>query len=74
VSGLVIWASLYAQRVQNDVANELTAPNAAARTQASAALTRDTRDLDAQRAKVNKIMMNAVRATSAHVRLPNLPG
>ncbi len=74
VSGLVIWASLYAQRVQNDVANVLSAPDAAARTQASAALTRDTRDLDAQRAKVNKIMMNAVRATSAHVRLPNLPG
>jgi Tfp pilus assembly protein PilN len=74
VSGLVIWAALYAQKVQNDVANVLSAPTAGARTQANAALTRDTRDLDAQRAKVDKIMMNAVRATSAHANLPNLPG
>lgn len=74
VNGLLIWASLYAQRVQNDVANVLSAHDATARTQANAALTRDTRDLDAQRAKVDKIMMTAVRATSAHGTLPNLPG
>ena len=74
VTGLLTWAFPYAQRVQNDVANVLSAPNATARAQARAALTRDTHDLDAQRAKVDKIMMNAVRATSAHVTLPALPG
>ena len=74
VTGLLIWAFPDAQRVQTDVANMLSAPNATARAQASAALTRDTRDLDAQRAKVDKIMMNAVRATSAQAKLPDLPG
>jgi Tfp pilus assembly protein PilN len=74
VTGLLTWAFPYAQRVQNDVANVLSAPNATARAQARAALTRDTHDLDAQRAKVDKVMMNAVRATSAHVTLPALPG
>ena len=74
VSGLVIWASLYAQRVQDDIANMLSASSATARAQATAALTRDTRALDAQRGQVDKIMMNAVRATSAHLTLPDLPG
>lgn len=74
VTGLLTWAFPDAQRVQTDVANMLSAPNATARAQASAALTRDTRDLDAQRAKVDKIMMNAVRATSAQASLPDLPG
>ena len=74
VTGLLTWAFPDAQRVQTDVANMLSAPNATARAQASAALTRDTRDLDAQRAKVDKIMMNAVRATSAQAKLPDLPG
>ena len=74
VNGLLTWAFPDAQRVQNDVANVLSAHDATARAQANAALTRDTRELDAQRAKVDKIMMNAVRATSAHVTLPVLPG
>jgi hypothetical protein len=74
VNGLLTWAFPDAQRVQNDVANVLSAHDATTRAQANAALTRDTRELDAQRAKVDKIMMNAVRATSAHVTLPALPG
>jgi len=74
VDGLVTWAFPYAERVQSDIANVLSATSAPARAQASAALTRDTRDLDAQRAKADKIMMNAVRATSAHANLPDLPG
>ena len=74
VTGLLTWAFPDAQRVQTDVANMLSATGATARAQASAALTRDTRDLDAQRAKVDKIMMNAVRATSAQASLPDLPG
>jgi hypothetical protein len=74
VSGLLTWAAQDAPRVQNDVANVLSARDATARAQASAALTRDTRALDAQRAKVDKIMMNAVTATSAQAKLPDLPG
>jgi hypothetical protein len=74
VNGLVTWAFPDAQRVQNDVAAVLSAGDATARAQAKAALVRDTRDLNAQRAKVDKIMMNAVRATSAHAKLPDLPG
>ena len=74
VDGLVTWAFPYAQRVQNDIANVLSARDSTTRAQASAALKRDTRDLDAQRAKVDKIMMHAVTATSAHVTLPVLPG
>jgi hypothetical protein len=74
VDGLVTWAFPYAERVQADIANVLSATGAPARAQASATLTRDTRDLDAQRAKADKIMMNAVRATSAHANLPDLPG
>jgi hypothetical protein len=74
VDGLVTWAFPYAERVQTDIANVLSATGAPARAQASATLTRDTRDLDAQRAKADKIMMNAVRATSAHANLPDLPG
>jgi hypothetical protein len=74
VNGLVTWAFPDAQRVQNDVANVLGARDAIARAQANAALLRDTRALDAQRAKIDKIMMNAVRATSSHAKLPSLPG
>ena len=74
VDGLVTWAFPYAQRVQNDIANVLSARDATARAQANVALKRDTRDLNAQRTKVDKIMMNAVTATAAHAKLPELPG
>jgi cell division septum initiation protein DivIVA len=74
VNGLVTWAFPDAQRVQNDVAAVLSADGATARARANAALARDTRDLNAERAKVDKIMMNAVRATSAQAKLPDLPG
>lgn len=74
VNGLLTWAFPYAQRVQYDVANVLTARNPAARAQAMAALQRATRQLDAQRAAVDKIMMTAVTATSAKAALPVLPG
>jgi hypothetical protein len=43
VNGLLTWAFPDAQRVQNDVANVLSAHDATARAQANAALTRDTR-------------------------------
>jgi hypothetical protein len=74
VNGLLTWAFPYAQRVQYDVANVLSARNPAARTKAQAALQRDTRQLNAQRAAVDKIMMRAVTATSAKAALPVLPG
>jgi hypothetical protein len=41
---------------------------------ASAKLQRDLRTLDAQRVYLNKIMMNAVNATSATGKPPPLPG
>jgi hypothetical protein len=73
VDGLVTWAFPDAQRVQDDVAGVLGA-GGADRVAATAKLRRDLRTLDAQRAYVNKIMMNAVNATSATGRLPELPG
>ena len=73
VDGLVTWAFPDAQRVQDDVAGVLGA-SGAARVAATARLRRDLRTLDAQRAYVNKIMMNAVNATSATGKLPQLPG
>jgi hypothetical protein len=74
VDGLVTWCFPYAQRVQNDVANELGSHTAAHRQQYAAALQRDTRDLNRQRAKVDGILMKAITATGASPDLPNLPG
>jgi hypothetical protein len=73
VDGLVTWAFPDAQRAQNDVAGMLRA-HGAARVAATAKLQRGLRALNAQRAHVNKIMMNAVNATSATGKLPVLPG
>jgi hypothetical protein len=73
VDGLVTWAFPDAQQVQTDVAHVLGA-SGAARAAADAKLQRDLRTLDAQRAYLNKIMMNAVSATSATGKPPPLPG
>jgi hypothetical protein len=73
VEGLVTWAFPDAQQVQTDVAHVLGA-SGAARAAANAKLQRDLRTLDAQRAYLNKIMMNAVSATSATGKPPPLPG
>ena len=73
VDGLVTWAFPDAQRVQNDVAAALKA-HGAARVAAGQKLQRDLRALDAQRAYVDKIMMNAVTSTRASGDLPPLPG
>jgi len=73
VDGILTWAFPDAQRVQNDVAVVLNA-HGAARATATATLRRDMRIMDAQRAYVDKIMMNAVTATSATGKLPVLPG
>jgi hypothetical protein len=73
VNGLLTWAFPDAQRVQDDVATELR-DHGAARTAANAALQRDLRVLNAQRAYLDKIMMTAIRATAASGHPPPLPG
>jgi len=73
VDGLVTWAFPDAQRVQDDVAGVLRS-HGAARAAATSKLQRELRALNAQRAHVDKIMMNAVNVTSATGKLPVLPG
>jgi hypothetical protein len=77
VNDLVTWCFPYAQRVQNDVANVAGAHTAANKATYSAALQRDTRDLNQQRARIDKILRTAITRTGAtgrQARLPNLPG
>ena len=74
VTDLVAWGSPLAQRVQTDVATLVTArkPDAAAR--ASGQLRRDQRALDAQRARIDRLIGTASTSLSAHVAPPPLPG
>ena len=74
VNDVVTWAFPYAQRVQNDVANELGARDAAKRQQYAAALQRDTNDLNRQRAAIDRILVKAITATGAKASPPNLAG
>jgi len=74
VNDVVTWAFPYAQRVQNDVANELGARDAAKRQQYAAALQRDTNDLNRQRAAIDRILNKAITATGAQASPPNLAG
>jgi hypothetical protein len=63
--------------VQNDVANLAGAHTAASQASYTAALQRDTRDLNRERARIDAILRNAITATGAtgtQARLPNLPG
>lgn len=73
VNDTITWAFPYAQRVQYDIADELSAGSSAARQQAAATLARDTRDLDRQRAKIEKPITAAIAATGAQVSPLNLP-
>jgi hypothetical protein len=74
VNDVITWAFPYAQRVQNDVANELGARDPAKRQQYAAALQRDTSDLNRQRAAIDKILMKAITSTGAKASPPRLPG
>jgi hypothetical protein len=74
VNGLVAWAAPDAIRVQEDVAGVLAAPDAAARASALAALQRDLRTLNAQRAAVDSVISSASRSLSARVTPLPLPG
>ena len=70
---MVTWDFPYDQRVQYDVADILRAKGAA-QAAATVKLNRDLRVLDAQRAKVDQIMMTAIKATGATAKLPPLYG
>jgi hypothetical protein len=74
VNDLVTWAFPLAQRVQADVAAVLRARTATARTQATAALQRDQRALDAERAAIDRLLRPAIASVSARVPPPSLPG
>ena len=74
VNDLVTWCFPYAQRVQNDVANLAGAHTAANRASYTAALRRDTADLNRERARIDTILRTAITATGSQARLPSLPG
>ena len=73
VNDLVTWGFPLAQRVQADVARLVTAkaPDAVAR--ATAQLRKDQLALDAQRARISRLIGAASASLSAHVAPPNLP-
>lgn len=77
VNDLVTWCFPYAQRVQNDVANLAGAHTAANQATYSAALRRDTADMNRERARIDTMLRNAITAigaTGPQARLPYLPG
>ena len=74
VNDVLTWAFPYAQRVQNDVANELGARDAATRQQDAAALQRDTHDLNRERGAIDRLLTKAITATGAKASVLNLPG
>ena len=77
VNDLVTWCFPFAQRVQNDVANLAGAHTTANRVMYTAALRRDTADLNRVRARIDTTLQHAITATGAtgpQARLPNLPG
>ena len=69
----VTWA-FDAVPVQTDMVTVMTARSAAARTTANAALQRDRRVLNADRATIEEILGAAEHALSDHAALPSLPG
>ncbi len=74
VNDLVTWCFPYATRVQEDVASEAGAQQAAARQRAAAALRRDEAALNAQRAKIDKALQRAIKATGSTEHVLPLPG
>jgi hypothetical protein len=74
VNGLINWAAPDAINVQDDVVTVLRASNAQARASATAQLNKDIATLNAQRAKVDRIIDHAIKSLSMHASPPNLPG
>ena len=73
VDELVTWGFPLAQRVQTDVATLVTAKTPAAVKRASGQLRQDQRALDAQRARIDRLIGTASTSLSAHVAPPPLP-
>jgi hypothetical protein len=73
VTGLVAWAAPDAERVQTDVANELSASSPQARTQAQAQLTADEATLSRQGAAVNHLVDAAMKSLGVHGGWLKLP-
>jgi hypothetical protein len=73
VNDLVTWGFPLAQRVQTDVASVVTAKAPDAITRATAQLRKDQLALDAQRARIDRLISAASASLSAHVTPPNLP-
>jgi hypothetical protein len=71
---LVTWGFPLAQRVQTDVATLVAAKTPTAVQRASAQLRRDQQALDAQRARIDRLITAASTSLSAHVSPPSLPG
>jgi hypothetical protein len=74
VNDLVTWGFPLAQRVQTDVASLVTAKAPDAITHATVQLRKDQLALDAQRARIDRLISAASASLSAHVAPPNLPG
>jgi hypothetical protein len=74
VNDIVTWAFPDAQRVQADVATLLAARTPPAITADTAALRRDQRVLDAERATIDGLIDAASKSLSAGVAPPALPG
>jgi hypothetical protein len=73
VNDLVTWGFPLAQRVQTDVASLVTAEAPDAITRATAQLRKDQLALDAQRARIDRLISAASASLSAHVAPPILP-
>lgn len=74
VSNMVAWAAPDAQRVQNDVALLLSSTTPQARSTAEAALTKDLRTLNAERAAIDPPIAKAIKALGMHTSPPRLAG
>lgn len=74
VSGLVTWAAADAQRVQTDVARVLSGTTPQARSNAEAALSRDLRTLNAERAAIDTPIARAINALHMQASPPRLAG
>jgi hypothetical protein len=74
VTGLINWAAPDAINVQDDVVTVLRAPNAQARTSATAQLDKDIAKLNRQRAAVYSVIDRAIKSLSMHASPPDLPG
>jgi len=73
VNDLITWAFPWAQRVQRDVADVLSATDAAGRARAGVALRADRHQLDSLRAKVYGPLSRAARSLGTNENPPNLP-